>query len=93
MIGFASVTKEEAKRMIDEAPGDMVTIITWNRETLIHQPTERKHKTYGKGLVDLAKSIGFADDEVFQTIYLDGEMKNPNLLRNIMFPKLKPKLE
>lgn len=93
MISFVSVSKEEAKQIIDKAPGNMVTVITWNKETLIHQPTERKHKTYGKGLVDLAKSVGFSDDEIFQTIYLDGEIKNPNLLRNIMLPKFKPKLE
>lgn len=93
MIGFVSVTKEEAKKMIDEAPGEMVTIITWNRATLIHQPTERKHKTVGKKLVDLANEVSFADDDIFQTLCLNGEVREPDLLRNILLPKFKPKLE
>lgn len=93
MIGFVSVTKEEAKRIIDEAPGEMITIIAWNRATLVHKPTVRKNKIYGKNLVDLAKEVSFADDEVFQTLYLDGEVRNPDLLRNILLPKFKPKLE
>lgn len=93
MIEFVSVTKEVAKKMIDDAPGEMVTVITWNRSTLTHYPTGKKKKTEGKSLIDLARAVSFVDDEIFQTLYLDGELKDPNLLRNILLPKLEPKFK
>lgn len=93
MIEFVSVTKEVAKKMIDDAPGEMVTVITWNRSTLVRHPTERKKKAEGKSLIDLARAVSFVDDEIFQTLYLDGELKDPDLLRNILLPKLEPKFK
>lgn len=93
MIEFVSVTKEVAKKMIDDAPGEMVTVIAWNRSTLVHYPTEKKKKTEGKSLIDLARAVSFVDDEIFQTLYLDGELKEPDLLRNILLPKLEPKFK
>lgn len=91
-IEFVTVTKELAKKIIDEAPGEMVTIMTWSRSTLVHQPTERKKKSYGKSLVDVAREVTFDENEIFQTLYINGEIRDPDLLRNIILPKLKPKL-
>ena len=91
-IEFVTVTKELAKKIIDEAPGEMVTIMTWSRSTLVHQQTERKKKSYGKSLVDVAREVTFDENEIFQTLYINGEIRDPDLLRNIILPKLKPKL-
>lgn len=37
--GYLTVSKEEAKKMIDAAPGDSVTIAIYNKSTMIHKPT------------------------------------------------------
>ena len=85
---FVTVDKETAKRMIDAAPGDLVTIITFNRTTLIHQPTERRSKSYGKSLVDMAKDVSYDENEIYKTLFLEGEARSKdNILRNILFPK------
>ena len=34
--GYLTVSKEEAKKMIDAAPGDSVTIAIYNKSTMIH---------------------------------------------------------
>ena len=44
MDGYLTVSKEEAKRMIDAAPGDNVTIVIYNTSTMVHKPTLRKKK-------------------------------------------------
>ena len=46
--GYLTVSKEEAKKMIDAAPGDSVTIAIYNKSTMIHKPTLRNKKKIGK---------------------------------------------
>lgn len=66
--GYLTVSKEDAKRMIDAAPGDSVTIAIYNKSTMIHKPTLRNKKKIGKELIELAKEIGYQDNDFFGVI-------------------------
>lgn len=88
VIGI-TVSKETAKRMIDEAPGDTVKIFYMNRDNYIHKETITKEKSEGKRLVDLAKDISYDDMEMFGILSLYGEITSErDILRNIAFPKI-----
>lgn len=89
MIGI-TVSKEIAKKLIDEAPGDMVTIITINATTMVHDLTERKPKSHGKVLIDLAETVTFDENEIYKMISLDEKMKDTDeIFHNILFAKQK----
>lgn len=88
VIGI-TVSKETAKRMIDEAPGDTVKIFYMNRDNYVHKETITKEKSEGKRLVDLAKDISYDDMEMFRILSLYGEITSErDILRNIAFPKI-----
>ena len=88
VIGI-TVSKETAKRMIDEAPGDTVKIFYMNRDNYVHKETITKDKSEGKRLVDLAKDISYDDMEMFGILSLYGEITSErDILRNIAFPKI-----
>ncbi len=88
VIGI-TVSKETAKRMIDEAPGETVKIFYMNRDNYIHKETIAKEKSEGKRLVDLAKDISYDDMEMFGILSLYGEITSErDILRNIAFPKI-----
>lgn len=79
MTGYMEVSKAEAKRMIDEAPGDKVVVSIYNCKTRIHMPTSRKSKKTGKDIVEIAKEIGFQDNDIFGVIgcrTLEDEIKS-----------------
>lgn len=84
--GYLTVSKEEAKRMIDAAPGDSVTIAFYNKSTMVHKPTLRKKKKTGKELIELAREIGYQDNDFFGVIGCLSTEKEGELMRNIMFP-------
>lgn len=88
VIGI-TVSKETAKRMIDEAPGDTVKIFYMNRDNYVHKETITKEKSEGKRLVDLAKDISYDDMEMFGILSLYGEITSErDILGNIAFPKI-----
>lgn len=88
VIGI-TVSKETAKRMIDEAPGDTVKIFYINHENFVHKETVTEGKLEGKRLVDLAKDISYDDMEMFGMLSLYGEITSErDILRNIAFPKI-----
>ena len=88
VIGI-TVSKETAKRMIDEAPGDTVKIFYMNRDNYVHKETITKEKSEGKRLVDLAKDISYDDMEMFGILSIYGEITSErDILRNIAFPKI-----
>ena len=92
IIGI-TVDKETAKRMIDESPGDKVTIFCINRETYVHKTTVVKRKEEGKELIDLAREISYDDMDMFGMLSLYGEIKSDkDILRNIAFRKKKKKV-
>lgn len=84
--GYLTVSKEEAKRMIDAAPGDSVTIAIYNKTTMVHKPTLRNKKKIGKELIELAREIGYQDNDFFGVIGCLSSGKEGELMRNIMFP-------
>ena len=84
--GYLTVSKEEAKKMIDVAPGDSVTIAIYNKTTMIHKPTLRKKKKIGKELIEIAREIGYQDNDFFGVIGCLSIEKEGELMRNIMFP-------
>lgn len=84
--GYLTVSKEEAKRMIDAAPGDSVTIAIYNKATMVHKPTLRKKKKIGKELIELAREIGYQDNDIFGVIGCLSNEKEGELMKNIMFP-------
>ena len=86
MNGYITVSKEEAKRMIDAAPGNTVTIAIYNPSNMVHAPTIRKKKKIGKELIELAKEIGYQDNDFFGVIGCLSVEKDGELMRNIMFP-------
>lgn len=89
--GYITVTKEEAKRLIDEAPGDKVTISVIDSKSRFHLPTERKMKCVGKEIIELAREIGYQDNDFFGVIGCFGNIKDEEkLIRNIMFPMTLP---
>ena len=84
--GYLTVSKEDAKRMIDAAPGDSITIVIYNKSTMVHKPTLRKKKKIGKELIDLAREIGYQDNDFFGIIGCLSNEKEGELMKNIMFP-------
>lgn len=83
-----TVSKKEAKRMIDEAPCEKITIFYVNRSTHVHQETRKADKSEGKELLNIAREVFYNDMEMFGMLSLNGELKNEeDILRNIAFPK------
>ena len=65
MDGYLTVSKEEAKRMIDAAPGNSVTIAIYNTSTMVHKPSSREKKRIGKEIIELAREIGYQNNDFF----------------------------
>ncbi|RHK98244.1 hypothetical protein [Blautia obeum] len=85
MIGYITVPKSVAKEMIDNYPGDRVPVLSYNIETHIHKPTERKSKRRTKEIIDIAKEVGFQKNDIFDVL---GCMTWENEIRSILLPKL-----
>ena len=85
MIGYITVSKSVAKEMIDNYPGDRVPVLSYNIETHIHKPTERKSKRRTKEIIDIAKEVGFQKNDIFDVL---GCMTCENEMRSILLPKL-----
>ena len=71
--------------MIDNYPGDRVPVLSYNIETHIHKPTERKSKRRTKEIIDIAKEVGFQKNDIFDVL---GCMTWENEMRSILLPKL-----
>lgn len=87
--GFMVVSKEEAKQMIDDAPGEMVIITNMDVKNLTHYKNEKKSKENSKRLIDIAKEVGYQDNNIFGIICLEKEKTiNQHKIQNILFPRL-----
>lgn len=87
--GFMIVSKEEAKQMIDDAPGDMVIITNMDVKSLTHYNSEKKSKEKSKKLIDIAKEVGYQDNNIFGIICLEKEKTiDQHKIQNILFPRL-----
>lgn len=86
MDGYLTVSKEEAKRMIDAAPGNSVTIAIYNTSTMVHKPSSREKKRIGKEIIELAREIGYQNNDFFGVIGCLSNEKEGEFMKNIMFP-------
>lgn len=86
MDGYLTVSKEEAKRMIDAAPGNSVTIAIYNTSTMVHKPSSREKKIIGKEIIELAREIGYQNNDFFGVIGCLSNGKEGEFMKNIMFP-------
>ena len=87
--GFMIVSKEEAKQMIDDAPGETVIITNMDVKNLTHYKNEKKSKETSKKLIDIAKEVGYQDNNIFGIICLEKEKTiDKHKIQNILFPRL-----
>lgn len=87
--GFMIVSKEEAKQMIDDAPGETVIITNMDVKNLTHYKNEKKSKETSKKLIDIANEVGYQDNNIFGIICLEKEKTiDQHKIQNILFPRL-----
>lgn len=80
------ISKEEAKRRIDEAPGDFVIWSAFNTVTLLHESSCRVRKSKGKRLLDRAIEIRCGDDEIMGILTFV-KYREQDITNSILFPK------
>lgn len=81
------VTKEMAKRIIDETPGDIVWIDTFDCITYVHTKPLRINKKESKRIIHKASEIDYEDNDFFSRISLMGIQGAPDtLMHNLSFP-------
>lgn len=90
--GFMIVSKEKAKQMIDDAPGDMVIITSMDVKSLTHYNNEKKSKEKSKKLIDIAQEVGYQNNNIFGIICLEKEKTiDQHKIQNILFSQLEYK--
>lgn len=77
------VSKEEAKKRIDEAPG-MIWMDSFNGVTYIHTRPRCITVDEGKNMINKADTIDFMDNDFFGRLCLEGVQKE--IIHNINFP-------
>lgn len=85
------ISKEEARKRLDEAPGDGVFWNSIDSRTYIHTISKKIGKEKGKELVNKAKIISYQDNDFFGMLLLDGilsEKETSKLSNNLLFPQL-----
>ena len=84
-------SKEEAKKMIDASPSELIVISTINPVTYVHGKSKKIKKKKGKSLVDKATEIKYQDNDFFGMLSLYGVLdKNMDtrVIHNISFPQM-----
>lgn len=66
------ISKEEAKKMIDEAPGEMLWVDKFNRISYIHTRPEKIKKEDGVRMVCKADNINCENNEIFTLLSMTG---------------------
>lgn len=89
------VSKEEAHRLIDEAPGNGIVIITYNAKAGISGTGKYIKKKKGKRMVDKASVLVLAQNNPVAMLNLHktyfenfAEYERENKIRSILLPKL-----
>lgn len=77
------ITKEEAKKIIDKAPG-MIWIDSFNRITFIHTTPRQISVDEGKKMIGKASTADYEENEIFGLILLEGVQEY--MIHNIRFP-------
>lgn len=91
MIELLTVSKDAAKKMIDEAPGDTVMILKLNTISYAHSKPKRKRKDDGKRLIDRANEIEYQNNDFFGRMSLYGipdDKGRRDIIHNILFPQI-----
>ena len=88
MIGYITVSKEEAKRIIDQAPGDEITLAVYNIQNKAHKKSTRKSKKASKEIIEIAKEVGFQNNDFFGVIGCKTVEREGELIKDILFPLL-----
>ena len=65
------VSKEEAKRMIDAAPGK-IWIDSFNNITFVHTRPREVNRDEGKNMIGLATEVDYEDNDFFGLLSLAG---------------------
>lgn len=79
------VSKEEAKKMIDAAPGK-IWVDAFNNVTFIHTKPKEISVDEGKKIINNASTVDYLDNDFFGHLYLEGIQTQ--MLHNIKFLKL-----
>ena len=79
------VDKEEAKKMIAEAPG-MIWIDSFNGVTFIHTRPKQITIDEGKRIINKADTVDYQDNDFFGLLSLDGVQEF--MVHNIKFPQI-----
>lgn len=90
IIGI-EMSKEAAKKLIDESPGDTIRVFCVIKENgiRIHDKTEIQRKKDGKELIDQASgSISYDDLQLMGVLSMYEEWERKKIYRNIAFPQL-----
>ena len=78
------VSKEEAKRMIDDTPG-MIWIDSFNGMTFIHTRPKQITIDEGKRIINKAATVDYQDNDFFGLLSLEGVQEF--MVHNIKFPR------
>lgn len=85
------ISKEEARRRLDEAPGDGVFWNSIDNVTYIHAIPQRIAKEKGKELVNCAENISYQDNDFFGMLLLEGILSGKDtssVSHNLLFPQI-----
>lgn len=81
------VSKEEAKKIIDKAPGK-IWIDSFNNVTFIHTKTREISADEGKQMINKAVTVDYQNNDFFGLLSLGGIRKY--VIHNIKFPQIEP---
>ncbi len=89
------VSKEEAHRLIDEAPGNVIMILTYNRKFGISDTGKYIKKKKGRILIDKASVLVLAENNPIMTLNLHNQClsdfscyRRERIDKSILLPKL-----
>lgn len=82
-MGIGYISKELAKQLIEEAPGDTIMILTYDKDIGISDMGKYVTKARGKKLVNNAGVLIKNESEIVNTINLHN-IKNLGLSENIV---------
>lgn len=77
------VTKEEAKKIIDKAPGK-IWIDSFNNVTFIHTKPRQISVDEGKNMINSASTVDYQDNDFFGRLCLEGVQEL--VIHNINIP-------
>ena len=77
------VSKEEAKKMIDDAPGK-IWVDAFSNVTFIHTKPKERSVDDGKRIINKASTVDYLDNDFFGRLCLEGVQAE--MIHNINFP-------